>query len=206
MEFIHLPFPLEVVVSRNDAPGSRRMRPCQTSYAFHPDGSFGKISRTESGACAFLDCLIDVRWSSTETRYALLRHFSVRCRTASPRTAVGSKRLDEKGRALIKSLALCDAFAHCSVKIYVRCLKTVRPLPILFPARRWITHVPDWYNGELRYAGAPYVKMPKQYSAPGEIRTPDPQVRSLMLYPTELRAHRKNKPFLFLPRPWPFAE
>jgi hypothetical protein len=25
-------------------------------------------------------------------------------------------------------------------------------------------------------------------SAPGEIRTPDPQVRSLMLYPTELRA------------------
>src|SRR5579862_6739558 len=25
--------------------------------------------------------------------------------------------------------------------------------------------------------------------APGEIRTPDPQVRSLMLYPTELRAH-----------------
>jgi Phage integrase family len=28
--------------------------------------------------------------------------------------------------------------------------------------------------------------------APGEIRTPDPQVRSLMLYPTELRAHRSN--------------
>jgi Phage integrase family len=27
-------------------------------------------------------------------------------------------------------------------------------------------------------------------SAPGEIRTPDPQVRSLMLYPTELRARR----------------
>jgi NAD(P)-dependent dehydrogenase (short-subunit alcohol dehydrogenase family) len=26
--------------------------------------------------------------------------------------------------------------------------------------------------------------------APGEIRTPDPQVRSLMLYPTELRARR----------------
>jgi Phage integrase family len=33
------------------------------------------------------------------------------------------------------------------------------------------------------------------YSAPGEIRTPDPQVRSLMLYPTELRAHLENKPF-----------
>ena len=29
-------------------------------------------------------------------------------------------------------------------------------------------------------------------SAPGEIRTPDPQVRSLMLYPTELRARRQN--------------
>ena len=28
------------------------------------------------------------------------------------------------------------------------------------------------------------------FRAPGEIRTPDPQVRSLMLYPTELRAHR----------------
>ena len=27
-----------------------------------------------------------------------------------------------------------------------------------------------------------------QDGAPGEIRTPDPQVRSLMLYPTELRA------------------
>jgi hypothetical protein len=26
--------------------------------------------------------------------------------------------------------------------------------------------------------------------APGEIRTPDPQVRSLMLYPTELRARK----------------
>src|SRR5882757_3347571 len=31
--------------------------------------------------------------------------------------------------------------------------------------------------------------------APGEIRTPDPQVRSLMLYPTELRA----QPTLSLP-------
>jgi integrase len=29
-------------------------------------------------------------------------------------------------------------------------------------------------------------------SAPGEIRTPDPQVRSLMLYPTELRARRAD--------------
>jgi hypothetical protein len=29
-------------------------------------------------------------------------------------------------------------------------------------------------------------------SAPGEIRTPDPQVRSLMLYPTELRARQAD--------------
>ena len=29
-------------------------------------------------------------------------------------------------------------------------------------------------------------------SAPGEIRTPDPQVRSLMLYPTELRARKRD--------------
>ena len=27
------------------------------------------------------------------------------------------------------------------------------------------------------------------YGGPGEIRTPDTQVRSLLLYPTELRAH-----------------
>ena len=30
------------------------------------------------------------------------------------------------------------------------------------------------------------------YGAPGEIRTPDPQVRSLVLYPTELRAQKRN--------------
>ena len=30
------------------------------------------------------------------------------------------------------------------------------------------------------------------FRAPGEIRTPDPQVRSLMLYPTELRARRAD--------------
>jgi hypothetical protein len=29
--------------------------------------------------------------------------------------------------------------------------------------------------------------------APGEIRTPDPLVRSQVLYPTELRAHREEK-------------
>ena len=29
--------------------------------------------------------------------------------------------------------------------------------------------------------------------APGEIRTPDPQIRSLVLYPAELRAHRSAR-------------
>ena len=29
------------------------------------------------------------------------------------------------------------------------------------------------------------------FGAPGEIRTPDPQIRSLVLYPAELRAHTK---------------
>jgi hypothetical protein len=29
--------------------------------------------------------------------------------------------------------------------------------------------------------------------APGEIRTPDPLVRSQVLYPTELRAHREGE-------------
>ncbi len=32
----------------------------------------------------------------------------------------------------------------------------------------------------------------KRFGAPGEVRTPDPQVRSLMLYPAELRAHEIN--------------
>src|SRR5256885_14322313 len=32
----------------------------------------------------------------------------------------------------------------------------------------------------------------RRFRAPGEIRTPDPQVRSLMLYPTELRARRAD--------------
>ena len=31
------------------------------------------------------------------------------------------------------------------------------------------------------------------YGAPGEIRTPDPQVRSLVLYPTELRAQKQKR-------------
>ena len=47
----------------------------------------------------------------------------------------------------------------------------------------------------------------RKYGAPGEIRTPDPQVRSLMLYPTELRAHARecNKPVRPAPGPAPIA-
>src|ERR1700722_4468265 len=71
MEFIHLPVPLEVVVRRNDGPGSRRMRSCQISYAFHPEPSVGAIARAESGACAFGDCLFDVGSCSTGPWYAL---------------------------------------------------------------------------------------------------------------------------------------
>ena len=55
----------------------------------------------------------------------------------------------------------------------------------------------------LKASGSILVAAPKQgdvrtaqvleiESAPGEIRTPDPQVRSLMLYPTELRARSAN--------------
>ena len=34
--------------------------------------------------------------------------------------------------------------------------------------------------------------VPYKVGAPGEIRTPDHQVRSLVLYPTELRAHKQH--------------
>ena len=37
------------------------------------------------------------------------------------------------------------------------------------------------------------------YGAPGEIRTPDPLVRSQVLYPTELRAHCLNNKYKFNP-------
>src|SRR5690606_23748501 len=44
--------------------------------------------------------------------------------------------------------------------------------------------------------------------APGEIRTPDPQVRSLMLYPAELRARagRYRTAYAAAPTPWRRAE
>jgi hypothetical protein len=35
--------------------------------------------------------------------------------------------------------------------------------------------------------------MPDMTGAPEEIRTPDPQIRSLVLYPTELRAPKPSK-------------
>jgi hypothetical protein len=44
IEFVHLPVPLEVVVSRNDAPDSRRMRLYQMSNVLHPSASFGTNS------------------------------------------------------------------------------------------------------------------------------------------------------------------
>ena len=39
------------------------------------------------------------------------------------------------------------------------------------------------------------ILMTFQYGAPGEIRTPDPLVRSQVLYPTELRVHVLSRLF-----------
>jgi hypothetical protein len=39
---------------------------------------------------------------------------------------------------------------------------------------------------------------PEFIGAPGEIRTPDPQIRSLVLYPAELRARKAVLHFLTL--------
>jgi len=70
-EFIQLPVSLEVVASRNDAPGSRRMRLCQTSYALHPAGSVGTNSEAESAACALWGCSIDAGRCIVGRSYAL---------------------------------------------------------------------------------------------------------------------------------------
>ena len=49
----------------------------------------------------------------------------------------------------------------------------------------------SWKTAKQKGAEAPFVS----YGAPGEIRTPDPQVRSLVLYPAELRAQiARSKP------------
>jgi hypothetical protein len=45
-----------------------------------------------------------------------------------------------------------------------------------------------WEEQEHRLSALDVGPCPEESGAPGEIRTPDPQVRSLMLYPTELRA------------------
>jgi hypothetical protein len=70
--FFHLPVPLEVVVRRNDGPGSRRMRLCQISYMHSiPKLRSGQFARAESDACAIGDCLFDARRCSTTPWYAL---------------------------------------------------------------------------------------------------------------------------------------
>jgi hypothetical protein len=51
-----------------------------------------------------------------------------------------------------------------------------------FNAARYRRHLLQFTDAELIKAG--------KSGAPGEIRTPDPLVRSQMLYPAELRAHR----------------
>ena len=43
-----------------------------------------------------------------------------------------------------------------------------------------------------------HFKKQPNIGAPGEIRTPDPLVRSQILYPTELRAHYNNDSFIIL--------
>src|SRR5437588_7329385 len=60
-------------------------------------------------------------------------------------------------------------------------------------ARR--TQSPDEAAGVIaaslcRSASVPRKIEPGRFGAPGGNRTPDPQLRRLMLYPTELRAHK----------------
>ena len=49
--------------------------------------------------------------------------------------------------------------------------------------------------------GGPLTLITTASGAPGEIRTPDPQVRSLVLYPTELRAREKRNCAESVPNP-----
>jgi hypothetical protein len=44
----------------------------------------------------------------------------------------------------------------------------------------------------LKKHGVPCVARRAKHGAPGAIRTPDLQIRSLMLYPAELRVHTKE--------------
>ena len=46
--------------------------------------------------------------------------------------------------------------------------------------------------GKLATAGQKNMNICREYGAPGKIRTPNPQIRSLVLYPIELRALRQG--------------
>src|ERR1700710_1464174 len=48
-------------------------------------------------------------------------------------------------------------------------------------------------SGEAASVGRPFFCCVVQGGALGEIRTPDPRIRSPMLYPAELRAHAKAR-------------
>ena len=61
-------------------------------------------------------------------------------------------------------------------------------IPSYFPPQLLISMGQIHIYGTVLVTTTPYIK---RFGAPGEIRTPDPQVRSLVLYPTELRAHKK---------------
>ena len=58
------------------------------------------------------------------------------------------------------------------------------------PVVTLVTNKPSLLGvSELECAATKRSKSIELYGAPGEIRTPDPLVRSQILYPTELRAH-----------------
>ena len=65
-------------------------------------------------------------------------------------------------------------------------------MPVL--VSRWAleggAHVESYFNNKPRAANATRGQYPS--NAPGETRTPNLLIRSQMLYPIELRAHRKN--------------
>src|SRR5436309_9804070 len=61
------------------------------------------------------------------------------------------------------------------------CVRSRRPSTVIWASQVHRTAGP--FSGKVPGAGHRRV-----IGAPGEIRTPDPQIRSLMLYPAELRA------------------
>src|SRR5580698_5503364 len=84
--------------------------------------------------------------------------------------------------------------------------KYAAPLSRLFPAcaKMLLAGLPDHSSATAIFvsllASITVATKPRSgihadtYGAPGEIRTPDPLVRSQMLYPAELRAHTADKP------------